>query len=189
MNTTVRTPEHPMAFTSVEFWLGAWTAWGLFLAFLPALIIISSLPELFTPSAGFIVVAIIYGLVIGGFVSLVAMLVFSPLAWLLGYCLRRTADRWIHVLAFTTLGAAVGFVTFAAWTLLAYAQITDALISWPNWSYAAGSAVAVALGWWRASRRALERDDLRSEYPPTRLNAFLRRSDGDAQFEDFALDS
>ena len=147
-----RTAAEPTAFTGLEFFRGLW------LAFLWATGLIS---------LAWTVAAFPYGLYSLMWVvpaAGAAAIVFAAPAWLLGQLLRRVRPlRW-HVIAFATLGAVVGVVTTLAF--LAWSGGPGPYIGGPlNVIYAINvslSAAAVALGWWRAARRALRDDAARS---------------------------
>jgi hypothetical protein len=141
-----------MAFTFGEFLRGMWAAWGLFLAILLVCLIV--LPIVTGGAAG-VVVVVGYGLMIGGGISLAATVVFSPVAWLLGWCLRRVRARGVHLVAFAVLGTVVGLVVGAIFT----GGSADPSSTGLSLAFAVTSAISVALGWRYASRRALEGDD------------------------------
>lgn len=184
MSDSIRTPERPMAFTSGEFWGGAWRAWGLFMALLLGGMTVLSLA---TGAGALLVLIIMYAGMIGGGISLLAMLVFSPIAWVIARCMRGVATRWVHASVFTVFGATVGGITCSAFSATA---------PWftagypPNpwaWAMMAISAAAVGIGWWRASQHALHRDDFEPRGTAPGASPTDRSTDIDAAFEDRAL--
>lgn len=179
-----RTPEQAMAFTSGEFWRGAWTAWGLFMILLLACLIVVSIAT----GAGFLlVIVLMYGALVGGSISLLAMLAFSPLAWLIGRWLRKLAVRWVHAVVFTLFGAGVGAAMPLICQLVLGTPTSYPLDAW-TLTLIGASATAVGGGWWCAVRRALDSD---SPAPHRAIQPGVfgsRRDDPDSAFEDRALD-
>lgn len=141
-----------MRFTGGDFAAGAVTAWVLFL-------ILHQL-ALLVPLWGYGIAGLGYTLPW----SAGALLVGSPLAYLLGWTLRREPSIAVHLVAFSLLGAIIGAGTTALalsmsppWGLgIGFeSALTPAVI------VAASAVPAVALGWWTAARSALL-DDKRS---------------------------
>jgi signal transduction histidine kinase len=163
--TSPRTQTEPMAFTRTEFWRGATSAW---LWFIP--LSLAPWTIFFGPYA---VIAAMY--VVPW--SIGAALVFATPAYLLGRALRRIPRMPVHLLAFASLGAAVGVAT----TVVLFAvdpslgQAMGAAILTVN---TAASTAAVTIGWWRSARRAL-----RSDVVPVET----RGADTDAAAEDALL--
>lgn len=149
-----RTPERPMAFGPGDLWRGAGTAWCVFMAIL--LVVMAAL-TLFTGDVGAAVVVIIYAGLVGGVVALVMMLVFTPIAWLLGRALVRVRSVAVHILVFTVLGAGVGLAVlllFIAWGAEAESVFTS---GWA-WALIGASVISVVAGWTHAARRAHRAD-------------------------------
>ncbi|MFE6733494.1 hypothetical protein [Microbacterium sp. NPDC057650] len=140
-----------MGFTFAEFLRGMWAAWGLFLAILVACLIV--LPVLFGAGGGALVI-VGYGLLFGGGISLAAMAVFSPVAWVLGWCLRRVRPRGVHLACFAGLGAVIGLVVSA---IFAGGPAPGAAVL--SLAFAVAAAISVTFGWRHASKRALDGDD------------------------------
>lgn len=151
-----RTDAAPMAFTAGEFVRGALYAWGLFLglstlAFVPLFLSMFWLPLYVTLPW-----------------SLGALLIGAPIAYVLGRMLLRVHSLVVHVVAFTTFGAAVGVATTALamaaeWTGLSQPSFTGYAV--PMIVVCAAATAAVPLGWWLTASRALRRDE---SGPPAR---------------------
>ncbi|UJP10955.1 hypothetical protein L2X99_04940 [Microbacterium sp. KUDC0406] len=147
-----RTPERPMAFTFREFLRGMWAAWGLFLVILLVCLIV--LPIVLGGGAG-VVVFVVYGMMYGGAISVVTMAVFSPAAWVLGWCLRRVRARSAHLVAFAMLGTVIGLIVGVVLAGGSAGPSSTAV----SLAFAGASAIAVALGWRFTTNRALAEDD------------------------------
>ncbi|MDQ0612759.1 hypothetical protein QF046_000400 [Microbacterium sp. W4I4] len=176
-----RTPERPMAFAPEDLWRGAWTAWCVFM------VILLSAGAVLTLRTGDIAAAgvfAIYAGLIGGVVALVMMLVFAPVAWLLGRALVRVRFIAVHIVAFAALGAAVGLAVLLIYIAMG-ADASSMLTSGWAWAVMGASAVSVVAGWARAARRAR-----RSEVAGG-VHAWWSRAprDHDAAYEDRTLDS
>lgn len=174
-----RTPQRPMAFAPEDLWRGAGAAWCVFMA-----ILLSAIAALTVPAGDIAVTALAlgYAVVIGGLIALAAMLVFAPVAWLLGRALVRVRFRAVHILAFTTLGAGVGLTV----VLLYIASGADAeamFASGWGWAVIGASAISVVAGWSRTVHRA------HRPGKPRRGRADGARDslDADAVFEDGEL--
>jgi hypothetical protein len=146
-----RTDAEPMAFSRSELLRGAMGAWGWYLLSVAALSVIwiPALP-----------IVMVYATP----VSLLAVLVWSPFASMLGTALRRVRRIAIHVIAFGLFGAVVGITTMSVF-FSAMSGFDDA-----SWSgavffapYALTPMFTVPFAWWRAARRALRSD--RGEMP------------------------
>jgi hypothetical protein len=149
---SVRTPEAPRAFTPSEFWAGA----GLALLFFQPLAALVSL--VWGPAA---VVFAVYAAMFGIPMSIVAALVGSPPAYLLGRSLRTQSRDAVHLAAFGAYGLVLSWLALHGFAAVSsIGQVVDT--SWWQFSvldlYDVAGAAAVALGWWATSRRALRRD-------------------------------
>jgi hypothetical protein len=105
------TVENRMRFTRREFWRGAWSAWLLFMIALTGILVVTGILQSGPPwgsAFSSVVVFLLYGIPIGGVVSLLVMLAGSPLAWGLGRLLAVADHIVAHLLAFAGLGAAIG---------------------------------------------------------------------------------
>ncbi|UOE45262.1 hypothetical protein [Agromyces larvae] len=154
-----RTEAEPMAFTFAEFVRGAFATWGWFLLFaLPALVVTSAVPAVFAvgpgtggwgPWWGWALLYLVYGIPIVLVVSLVALAVGSPGAWLLGWCLRRSDRIRVHVIAFAGYGVAFGvmFAWSLGWMLSGRTGLDTVVFRSP---FIAASGAAAALGRYRA---------------------------------------
>lgn len=146
-----------MDFTRREFWRGAWASWGIFMISLTIALTVAGLLQADASAVGLAMIFLIYGLPIGAVVSLLAMLIGSPIAWVIGRLLRRAESITAHVTSYAALG---GFIGAA---VLAIAPLGD-----PRESLAAKAslalvviavcAVSVAGGWaWTFIRSRAER--------------------------------
>lgn len=93
--------------------------------------------------------------------SLAALLIGSPLAYVLGWVMRSAASVPGHLVAFTAFGAAVGIGTTtlaftAPWSGLSGDGMTA--VSVPAVTMWIAATVAVPLGWRFTSKRALRGD-------------------------------
>lgn len=93
--------------------------------------------------------------------SVAALFIGSPLAYALGWMMRRTASIPRHLVAFTAFGAVVGIgtttVAFAApWSDLSGDGMNA--VSVPAVAMWIAATVAVPLGWRFTSKRALRGD-------------------------------
>lgn len=176
-----RTPERPMAFAPEDLWRGAWTAWCVFMVIL--LVVMASLGGT-TGDFGMTAVILLYAGLIGGVVALVTMLVFAPVAWLLGRALVRVRFIAVHIVAFAGLGATVGLAVLLIWIAIGADAFSMFASGWA-WAVIGASAVSVVAGWARAARRA-HRSDARGG-----VYAWWSRAprDHDAAYEDGALGS
>lgn len=144
-----RTDAEPMRFTRWEFARGAIAAWGWFL-------VLHQLLLLF-PLVGYGV----WGLYATVPWSLGALLLGSPVAFALGWAMRRQTRVSWHLSAFAALGLVIGAAatTLALW--LPAWGLPDAgfrEMTLPAVLVAASASPAVALGWWFTARRALAAD-------------------------------
>lgn len=149
-----RTPERPMAFGPGDLWRGAWTAWCVFMVMLLVVMTALTLPS---GDIGLTAVVLLYAVLIGGVVALLVMLVFTPVAWLLGRALVRVRVVAVHVLAFTALGAVVGLAVLLLFIVFG-ADAESVFASESGWAVMGGSAVSVVAGWAHAARRARRSD-------------------------------
>ncbi|HCJ48549.1 MAG TPA: hypothetical protein DHW40_04335 [Microbacterium sp.] len=152
-----------MAFTRTEFLRGAMGAWGWYLLTVAALSVVwfPMLP-----------IALLYATP----VSFVAVLVWSPFAYVLGTLLRSVRRIVIHVVAFGLFGAVIGAVTMLVF-IAAISGFDE--VDWSGAAffapYALTPALTVPFAWWRTARRALRID---RDGPP------VPRRDPDAAAED-----
>jgi len=101
--TTVATP-----FTWRDVARHTWWTWAAFIAVAVVVAVVISLPvsdAFFQPGDRILIGGVL--LVGGALVSLIAVWLCAPLAWLLGRALERVAHPLVHVLAFGAAGAAV----------------------------------------------------------------------------------
>lgn len=153
-----------MKFTRSEFVRGAIAAWVWFLILHQVALI---------PLRGYGVFALYATLPW----SVGALLLGSPVAYALAFGLRRQPRVIRHLLAFTTLGLAVGTVaTLVALWLPAWGIPSEGLDPWLGVLVAVSAGPAVALGWWHTARRSLATDRGEATH--------RRRVDPDAEFED-----
>lgn len=138
------TVENRMHFTRREFWRGAWSAWLLFMIALMGLLVVTGILQSGPPwgsAFSSVVVFLLYGIPIGGVVSLLVMLAGSPLAWGLGRLLAATDHVVAHLLAFAGLGAAIGAAVTAT-----------GIVGYPPTPFVAvviaACALSVAGGWY-----------------------------------------
>ncbi|MGN6206902.1 hypothetical protein [Humibacter sp.] len=173
-----RRADLPKAFTLGEFVRGALTAFlvfqpmGMIIAFVMAARIPFNLP--ITPPASAIWSSSLddglYGVLFGGIyglpTSFSALIVGSPVAYLLGTALRRIRADWIHLAAFATYGMFVGISAFIVLNGVLHATADLVLpglgspFSYVPFVCAAG--IAVALGRLISLQAARKRDAGRS---------------------------
>ena len=175
-----RSAERPMAFTYGELARGALIAWGAFVVllliafFVPTLMIPGALTGQYVLSSLLVMTSVI--IIYGGLFSFVAMLVGSPLAWLIARTLTRVRAIPVHVAIFFLLGAVIGVLAILVLGLV-FPNSVDG-IQWPiSALIIVPAALAVPFGWWRSARRALRKD--RGAHRPRVTNA-----DPDALYED-----
>lgn len=160
MTATVLTERGPMDFTRHEFWRGVWASWCIFLLSMTVALITVGLVESgppFGPPGSSIAVLLIYGVPIGGVISLVVMLLGAPLAWGLGRLLAKTESVAVHLLVYAALGVVVGASVIVIPQLL---NGSDGLVLATPFALAIMSvcAVSVAGGWaWIFARSRAER--------------------------------
>lgn len=158
-----RSDAEPMAFRDREFLRGAVAAWGWYLI---SMVIVSVMW----------LTALPYVLIFGVPVSAVALLAWSPFAYMLGTALRRVRRVSVHLIAFSLFGAIVGAITMMLFVgFMSGFQPS----SWDGFGlyapYALTPALAVPFAWWRTARRALRSDMGEAPVP---------RPDPDAAAED-----
>ncbi len=141
MSVSPRTAAHPMAFTFCEFANGAAMAWLFSLGFAVVgngIIALGALP---------VVLMIVVP------VSVVALLIGSPVAYGLGWVLRGVGSRGIHLAAFAAFGALVALVAVFS------VGGGDGALSPLLWGLnAVAGAAGVALGWRWSMLRAIRSD-------------------------------
>ncbi|MHA7984249.1 hypothetical protein ACX9R5_00455 [Rathayibacter sp. CAU 1779] len=165
-----RTPESPRTFTLQEFIGGAARAWLWFQLFgattslLIGLVVCAIDPTEFALLPMFLFVGALSGIP----TSVGAAIVFSPFAYGLGRRLQHIGRDRVHVVAFTVFGLGAGVLTALlfglGWGLVTGVAPWYFGLSVFTCAYAPASAVAVPLGWWGASRRALREDEERSAW-------------------------
>jgi len=163
-----RSADEPMAFTDAELARGAIITGVAFVLASPIVMIALTLATTHYPqSVGIWIYVILVATVVGiAPATLITVIACTPVARAIGRALRRERRRWPHLLAFAGLGAAASVVAaivvgLAMWAASAGSHgpapltftLPFGLLLAP---VAAGSA---AFGWWRASRRALTRDE------------------------------
>lgn len=172
-----RTAERPMAFTGPEFVRGAFAAWGLFNGLAPLVLagsgVVAELAAGRPTGAGWAPLVLLLApmfLVPWSLGSL--LLVGAPLALAIGLGLARIPRRSIHLAAFACLGALVGALTTMAYVWFSTLPQPGTVYSTPRptlaeqladqWLlvllFAAGTALAVVLGWRWTAMRALRAD-------------------------------
>ncbi|CAH0202862.1 hypothetical protein SRABI121_02531 [Microbacterium sp. Bi121] len=155
-----------MAFSRAEFFRGAIASWLWF-------IVVHQLCLLLTMGG--------YGVVVLSLTlpwSFGALLIGSPLAYLIGRALRGERRRWVHELIFGLFGLVVGVLTTALAVWLTGDGLGDPAGWWPIAAIMAASACpAVVLGWRFGARE--------TRGPETRRRP-RRRVDPDAEHEDSA---
>lgn len=166
---SVRTPAEPMAFAGSEFIGGLLRVWlgCLLLIFVPALILTGFALTIAFP---FLVIALVP--------ITLAVLVFAPVAFVLGRSLRRIERRGVHIAAFTALGLVSGFLTVFvfAWSTTGNLEA----FAYPAFlPFYAVPAIIVPLAWALTSRSALKRD-------ATEMTSPAWSQDPDAAAEDAA---
>ena len=153
-----------MAFTRDELTRGAWYAWLTFMALMTGgVLVVLSASHALRPESGplsglwfTLLTALIGCALIGGTVSLIAMVLGTLIALPIGHALRRISHPALHLLSYCLLSAAM-----AALGALVTVPILEGL---GNLGVAIVVAVVLAaipaapVGWWLTSRRAL-RDD------------------------------
>lgn len=141
--TAPRTDAEPMAFTGLEFFRGAVSAW------IRAMLLTSFV---WTVCTGGIGVAVAVMIVVP--TATAATVLCAVLAWALGRALRRVRRIGIHLTLFALLGAAVGAAVSAAYSL----SSAGVLAGFSPLLYVVNmicGAAAVATGWRSAAARAL----------------------------------
>lgn len=176
-----RTPERPMAFTPGDLWRGAWRAWCVFMVILLVVIAAFALRD---AEVWLTIVMLGYTAVIGGLIALAVMLVFVPVASLLGRALVRVRFVTVHVFVFAVLGASVGLVVVVLSIALGF-DAESLFASGVAWAVIGVCAISVVAGWSHAARRARQSDRSGG------VHAWWSRTprDQDAAFEDRALDA
>ncbi|MFE6255616.1 hypothetical protein [Agromyces sp. NPDC057865] len=150
---SLRTAERPMAFTFGEFMRGAFFACGWFWLFSLACFPIAAAMGWYDLATW--VTATFYTAVLGGVIvvpaaMLAALIVWSPIAYVLGWSLRRVGSFRAHLTAFAALGLVIGTTSASAVFLVFFtAQPAGAI------PFAVAAALAVPLGWYRTARFAV----------------------------------
>lgn len=161
MRTAEPAGSHRMDFTRRQFWRGAWAAWGIFMISLTIALI---LPGLLTgdTSAGdpfaLSLIFLVYGIPIGGVVALGAMIVGSPVAWLLGRLLVRSDIVSVHLIVYAALGGCVGAAVLAIASLgrpAGSAMTQDPFVFVFAFAVIGVCAASVAGGWYWTFRRSV----------------------------------
>lgn len=183
----VRTAARPMAFTSDELLRGGITVWIIFMTLLCGAEAVHMGILLTAPGAGsdvpvvvaapFAVLAI---MMIAGFVSAIVAPVGLLLVVPVARAMSRVRARSLHVAVYTAIGGGIGWLYVAAF---GGGQLPLPLTAWNYFIMipAISAAVAVPLGWWWTSRRALRID-------AGLIRPRRRRPDPDAAHEDLLTD-
>jgi hypothetical protein len=137
-----------------------------------------------TGDIGMTAVVLGYTGIIGGLIGLATMLVFTPVAWLLGRALVRVRFIAVHILAFTTFGVGVGLAVVLLY-IASGAHTRGLFTSGSAWTVMGASAISVVAGWANAACHAHRADASGGVY------AWWTRAprDQDAADEDRALGS
>lgn len=133
-----------------RFWMGVFTAWGVFMLLFPgvgALLLLAIEEPIVTPdTAARVLLGWPVALALGAaFMSLWALLPAAVLAWPLALALRGTRSRGLHMLCFAALGALIG-VAVAGWVLVTSPVLDSSGILVP--AAGAVTAIAGAVGSW-----------------------------------------
>ncbi len=151
-----------MDFTGAEFFRGnvaALVAFNVLFVLggvgLPA-VVDSSAGRFQLEHLGGIFFVLMISLPVSGF----ACLTYGALsAWLLGKLLRGQRRRWVHRIAFTALGAAVGYVSMIGFSSeLGRSPEKVQALDPSLLAFVIPAALAVLIGWEYTSRRALRAD-------------------------------
>lgn len=172
-----RTPELPMAFSAWEFIRGALLAWLAFLLLAPIMFMLAVAVIGVASFGDFVVSAVLFGLM--GVITIfpwaiAALIVSSPLAFLLGQSLRRVTSISVHLLLFAAFGLLLGVVSAAVATPLINlsdappSEYGESILDSLHFVIGAvlASTVAIPLGWWLTARVALRADARRSVPAP-----------------------
>ncbi|GAA1611961.1 hypothetical protein [Leucobacter chromiireducens] len=165
--SSVRSARFPMDFTFDELVPGVIVAFVLYQALLIGTLILAQMvtalatwlagTATFAPptleDAMYLLPVFMFSLMASAF----ACVTYGPaLAWLLGKLLRSQSNKWVHRVAFTGLGAAVGVLTELGLIASSAGGISAVNLGDPIFLLmAAPAALAVPLGWEYASSRAL----------------------------------
>ncbi|WP_334148282.1 hypothetical protein [Microbacterium sp.] len=149
-----------MDFTRREFWRGVWASWGIFMISLIASLITVGLVEVdgsYGSPFGLAFLLLLYGVPMGGAISLTAMLIGAPVAWSIGRLLLRTDSFAWHLTAYAALGGGVGASVIAIAQVLS--RSTDPVMAAPlALAIITVCAISVAGGWaWTFARSRAER--------------------------------
>lgn len=144
--SSARTRTEPINFTRSEFVRGAIAAWAWFLVLHQIALI---------PLGGYGLLALYVTLPW----SIGALLLASPVAYVLALGLRTQPRVGWHLVAFAALGLVVGTIATAMALLLpAWGIPSDGSVpTWCGVVVALSAGPAVALGWWHSARRSLAR--------------------------------
>lgn len=152
--------RRPMDFTRREFWLGVWASWGIFMISLAVALITVGLVEVdgsYGSPFGLAFLLLLYGVPMGGAISLVAMFLGAPIAWGIGRLLLRTDSFAWHLTAYAALGGAVGVSVIVIAQILS--RSTNPVMGAPfALAIITVCAISVAGGWaWTFVRSRAER--------------------------------
>lgn len=185
-----------MAFTRDELGRGAFLSWGYFIAMLLAGSLAAASWSAFWPpqpatpveiaqhAPFLLLMALVFGIIFAGPVSLFTMIAGLPFAWLLGRAMRRVEAVGAHLAVYLLLGMLFGSLAFWVSSNVIGGTLADAAgISGLPWIAAVAASIAVPLGWWRTAHLALLEDK------GLRVSRARRDHDPDAAAEDAALES
>lgn len=170
MSQSPRSANEPMAFTDAELLRGAFIAGLTFVLAAPLVAIVVTIASPHDPQTLGIAISVILIATLTALVpiTVLTLIVMTPIARAIGRRLRREPRRWPHLLAFGGLGVVASAAASAVVGLLMWAATSGSTGANPLSviapiglllaPIAGGSA---AWGWWRASRRALARDRVR----------------------------
>jgi cation transport ATPase len=149
-----------MDFTRRQFWRGAWASWVIFMISLAIALITVGLLQSgapFGPPLGSAAVFLLYGIPMGGMLSLIAMFIGAPVAWGIGRLLLRTDSFAWHLTAYAALGGAVGASVIVIAQILS--RSTNPVMGAPfALAIITVCALSVAGGWvWTFARSRAER--------------------------------
>lgn len=159
--STRPTAAEPMAFSGVEVVKGAIWTWLSFMVVLEmgmAIYMIvqtsEATSETFLAGAYFAVLVLGYVAIYGGLVSLLATIVLTPVAWVIGRMLRRQRSLGLHLLVYTALGCTVAALVIAVISGFG-GDIPSALKDPVVAIVLIATVTCVPTGWWLAARGAL----------------------------------
>jgi hypothetical protein len=144
-----------MAFTSRDYWRGAWEACAVFMLIL---IISLTVAAAFAGSATWALTLVILAVLFGGIPAVLITVIAGCALLPLSHALTGIAHPAVHIVTYAVVGFAVGLVGIGVrWLLLPYGGDVEPHV---DSSIVIATTIAVPLGWlhsWkRARRRAQE---------------------------------